>query len=361
MAGGSPKYVQGKPTHALLKETVRIGHDKALKVARELERKHPSEAHALEERIKQANEALGLRVIPTEPPPKLGYVLQQAADAAVHEVPPVKLLTDKPIPESLKTERAKERRNRRLGSKPKQLREDYVPDDVAPKKLRVELRHSLQKKLEGIKREMEIARNERARASEKIRALNKERANPTTSALEAPQARSNRIEAELEAAREELRSAQVGDDLGIDYLRINNLLEATEKDYFNALTSAAAKEASYQRVAKMGHDEVCGIGSTNLAVDHVYPRSRIFLLTDFEKVPWEMQIEMFAFEGNLKLMDAGANSSRGAKPYARISPEFLNRYNISPSVLADLVTQEKRMEQYFEQWIKTRRKPAYTP
>lgn len=355
--GGTPKAPKRGPTSAVLAEAADLGQSRVLRSAQALEREHPTEARSVKEHIARVRESLGLGGRVSEGGHGVSEVLQQAAEpSSAHPAEPAMVLGGDPVPVSMRNPAAEKRRNRRLSNGAEAPRESIVPEDVAPRALRRALRDSLEAKLELIKVEMEVARKERDRALERIRALNRERASPTTTALETPQKRRQRIEAELEAAREELHSADVGRDLGAEYIQTLRLLDATERDYYLALTAAASKTEAYQMVAK-NSTASWGGGSGALAVDHVFPRSKIFLLAGFEKLPWDVQVEMFAYSKNLRLIDAVANSSRGATPYAKLSAEFRERFSLTTQKQTELAALEDDMERYFTKWVETRRQP----
>ncbi len=359
----APKLKTSKRTGArqVLGEAMDLGHSKVLQTAEALDREHPAEARAIEERVGRMRQGLGLEPRPAASGEGLAKALQAAADPSpAHPVEPAMILNGAPVPDSLQRPETKMRREARVGTAAAEAPQSAIPDEVAPKELRKALRDSLQARLEAIKSDMAASRKERDLALQKIRALNKEKANPATTALETPQARRQRIEAELEAARDELHAADVGRELGADYVQTLRLLEATERDYYLALTAAASRTESYGAVASRGTAD-WGRGSDHLEVDHIFPRSRIFLLPGFEKRPWPVQVEMFAYSENLKLIDATANSSRGATPYAKLSREFKERFGLSSAQQKDLADLEAEMELFFGQWASTGRRPSRTP
>ena len=136
-------------------------------------------------------------------------------------------------------------------------------------------------------------------------------------------------------------------DLGPEWLEAKRLLRGTEREYFEALTSAASRRPEYAAVRARGVDEVFGTTGVPLEVEHVYPRSKIFNTPGFEKLHWPKQIKLFNFEPNLKLMSAEANAARGNIPY-----RSLQRSSWPKATQAEMAELERRMQEEIERMIK---------
>ena len=102
-----------------------------------------------------------------------------------------------------------------------------------------------------------------------------------------------------------------------------NLLRGTEREYFDALSSAASRRETYRSVARIGRDEVFGLAG-ELDVEHIFPRSRMFLIPGFERLSWEQQVALFNYRGNLTLMSAPP-TARAATSRMRRGPPRTGR------------------------------------
>jgi hypothetical protein len=120
----------------------------------------------------------------------------------------------------------------------------------------------------------------------------------------------------LRAERDELvRQRPTGNPYANQLTEARQLLRGTEAEYFNRLSAAASARREYQAMYDIGVDEVFGTAATDLEVEHVYPRSKIFLTPGFEKLTWEEQIYVLNYRPNLKLISAEMNRVRGNRTY----------------------------------------------
>jgi len=153
---------------------------------------------------------------------------------------------------------------------------------------------------------------------------------------------------DLEARREQLkqREADIGStaDLEQQKLKAKELINATGAEYLKALTDAASKRKEYLDVKALGRDEAFGTTGVSLEVDHVYPRSKIFEMSGFERLSWEQQIKIFNYRPNLKLIPAEVNSARGSMPYREWARNNRSSYAKNEAAIQSLSALETRME-----------------
>ena len=121
------------------------------------------------------------------------------------------------------------------------------------------------------------------------------------------------------------------------------MLRATEREYFDALTSAASRRETYRSVRAIGRDEVFGLVG-EIDVEHLCPRSRIFTMPGFERLSWEQHVAIFNYRGNLTLMSASANRARGNIRYASWPRESWSVFTQDPRVIERLAERESRAE-----------------
>jgi hypothetical protein len=157
--------------------------------------------------------------------------------------------------------------------------------------------------------------------------------------------------------REEIESIGSLSDFGLKIQEARNLLRATEREYFDALTSAASRRETYRSVRKVGKDEVFGLAG-ELDVEHIFPRSRIFTIPGFERLRWEQQVALFSYRRNLTLMSASANRARGNIRYASWSRESWSVFTQDATVIQRLAEWESQMEAELTAMV---RNPASIP
>jgi len=144
-----------------------------------------------------------------------------------------------------------------------------------------------------------------------------------------------------------------GKDLGKKWLAAKQLLSLNEKDYFKALTDAAAKRPEYQSVKDRKVDEVFNTNDTKLEVEHIYPRSKIWNLPGFvEKLSWRQQIAVFNYAKNLKLMSKRANLDRSNTPYKSLPRSVWSRYTTDETVVTNWSKLEDEVQRDIENMIK---------
>jgi hypothetical protein len=224
------------------------------------------------------------------------------------------------------------------------------PELPTHKSLRKELRQNLQKLIEEKRDLIDELNAEKGKVQRELGSINKD----LKSIHEQLRGAGDRDalltrRQELEARREVLKKYQAeelgsGQDLGQQLLKAKKLLGATEADYFVALTDAASKEEDYLAVKLIGKDEVFGTSDLALEVDHVYPRSKIFLTPGFEKLDWDQQKALFSYKPNLKLIPAEVNRVRGNVPYKVFGRKNLSTFAKNESAIQSLSDLETRME-----------------
>jgi hypothetical protein len=106
-----------------------------------------------------------------------------------------------------------------------------------------------------------------------------------------------------------------------------------------ATPRTAAAEAKL-RLAK-GHDQVSGLPSANLQVDHIVPVREITSMPGFDKLTWEEQIRIVDKSENLAAMDGSANASKGARSWEEW-PQA-SEYYPDPAVRAKMIAKEQEL------------------
>ena len=82
----------------------------------------------------------------------------------------------------------------------------------------------------------------------------------------------------------------------------------------------------------------------------------MFLIPGFERLSWEQQVALFNYRGNLTLMSAAANRSRGNLPYATWAAANGAMFTRDPQLVQSLVDWERRMEPRSPRWSGTPRR-----
>jgi len=212
------------------------------------------------------------------------------------------------------------------------------PDTVPASKLREAFRKQLEARLKAAEDRLSSVRRERGVHDAELKKIN-EKLGSAKNAAERQQLLEDR-------AKELAKQQEIGtlEDLGADVEEAKRLLRGTEKDYFDALTSAAARRAEYTAIKARGVDEVFGRRGP-LEVEHIYPRSRIFSNPKFAGLSWGDQVAIFNYEPNLRLMNAEINGLRGNTPYGSWNSKFWSRFpEVNETLLAKLAKTEAEME-----------------
>ena len=219
-----------------------------------------------------------------------------------------------------------------------------IPVGAADTVPAVELRQGLRDRLTGVIAETQDTQRLLMREKDALLAQQRE----TTKKLAAAKAAGRDREVSdlllrRETLREEIESIGSLRDLGLKIQEARNLLRATEREYFDALTSAASRRETYRSVRAIGRDEVFGLVG-EIDVEHLCPRSRIFTMPGFERLSWEQQVAIFNYRGNLTLMSASANRARGNIRYASWPRESWSVFTQDPRVIERLAERESRAE-----------------
>jgi hypothetical protein len=217
------------------------------------------------------------------------------------------------------------------------------------RELRQQLRDAIQAKLQNIDDEIRTQTRlandfKRELAQNKFKAKNALKAQRVD---EMAALRARRTE--VEALNEELAL----DSLELERKRLTKLLDATTADYYEKLTAAAARRPS--AIAVRGGDPSplfrpppptpavpAGVSHPPpYAVEHIVPRSEIFLEPGFHTLSWDQQVALFAYQPNLIKIPTVANSARGNRAYRTLTNTYATTFLTDPSALPKLARLEQ--------------------
>ncbi len=216
-------------------------------------------------------------------------------------------------------------------------------DSVPPRTLRQGFRDQIQERLDRWRLEREKAKREAEQVDSEIRSLKKRKEEAFKKKDSSEMAA---LQSRIEEAEERRRGIPKSNEWP-EITRFENQLRGTEQNYFEVLTGNAAGRPDYIAVRNRGVDEVFGIPG-DLQVEHVFPRSKIFLVEGFEKLSYDDQIAIFNFGPNLRAMSADANSLRRATPYRELKGVLRSLY---PDRLAAMAIVEAEMETMISRMI----------
>ena len=283
-------------------------------------------------------------VLQTEPPPAPVKQLQTEPPPA-----PVKQLQTEPPPAPVK----------QLQTEPppapvKQLQTEPPPPPVKqsqteppPAPLRQQLRQNLEVAVNKIYKDIADVSAAKGRVQRQLASINEQ----LKTATKEERGRLIELREKLKLYQEERLGS--GADLGQKLVEAKELLRGNESDYFKALTSAASKKTGYISVKNRKVDEVFKTTDTDLEVEHVYPRSKIWNTPGFvEKLSWKQQIAVFNYAKNLKLMSAKANLARSNIPYRSLPRKIWSRFTSDESVVTNLSRLEDEVQRDIVNMIK---------
>ncbi|HMG36605.1 MAG TPA: DUF4157 domain-containing protein, partial [Blastocatellia bacterium] len=215
---------------------------------------------------------------------------------------------------------------------------------------REQLRANLDARVEDLKKRIAELTIEKGRVQRELKAVNE--------SLNTLQKGGNETEKNrLQAEREKLKTYQqeeVGSEkgLGLELAEARRVRSGTEADYFDALSSAASKRRVYTNVRDIKTDEVFHSSEGNFEVEHVYPRSKIFTKSGFERLTWEQQIGIFNYRPNLKCMPKRANNLRKNTPYKSLPKEVWSLFTSDESIVRNMAALEDQMDKDIDRMIK---------
>jgi hypothetical protein len=216
-----------------------------------------------------------------------------------------------------------------------------------PAPLRQQLRQNLEAAVNKIYKDIADVSAAKGRVQRQLESINEQ----LKTASKEDRGRLIEVREKLKRYQEE--SLGSGADLGQKLLEAKELLRGNESDYFKALTSAASKKSEYVSVKNRKVDEVFKTTDTDLEVEHIYPRSKIWNLPGFvERLSWRQQIAVFNYAKNLKLMPAIANLARSNIPYRSLPRKIWSRFTSDESVITKLSNIEDEVQRDIEAMIK---------
>jgi len=228
-----------------------------------------------------------------------------------------------------------------------------VGDSVSPRELRQQLKDRLRARIDSLQANYDAVRKEKDALFREQRETVRQLAAAKTAGRAEEVGALTRRQADL---AEEIRSIGDLSDFSAKILDAKRLLRGTERDYFLALTAAASKRDAYQAVKKIGKDEVFGLVG-ELEVEHIFPRSRIFLIPGFDRLSWEEQIALFNYRRGLVSMSAEANLARSNIPYASWPKEVWSRFTSDEGIIKRLAEREAEIEAELTEMVRTRKIP----
>jgi hypothetical protein len=204
---------------------------------------------------------------------------------------------------------------------------DPLPADRAH---REGIRNAINARIEALEEEVREVRRMQASVDKNIALANQQRA-------AARQAGDMKRLATVEARwRTLVENRPTTGNLGRDIARLREALAGTEADWYALLTSNASRELSYLEVAAGQADPRFLALPGKYSVEHIVPRSEIFLIPGFERLTAQQQSWLFSYRRNLIKIPASANSARLNRAYSSLKPSFATRFLRSPEALEDL-------------------------
>ncbi len=231
------------------------------------------------------------------------------------------------------------------------------PDRVSTGELRKELRQRAQERLDAANKRNSEFQSQVGEVASKLETKKAELRAAKKLAKRDPAVEAS-LQREVDALVAERISLGTGPDFGSAISAAKQLLNATEDQYFDALTSSASKRPKYGAVKDLKVDEVFGRkGPTQ--VEHVYPRSKIFTHPEFAKLSWENQRAVFNVGENLKCISADINLARGNIPYRSWPREAWSRF---PEITQEMINKMAKLEADMEKAIDAMiRNPSLIP
>ncbi|MHA7291353.1 hypothetical protein ACX80V_17155 [Arthrobacter sp. MDT3-24] len=171
--------------------------------------------------------------------------------------------------------------------------------------------------------------------------------------------RAGRIEEEavLRARRDVVKELQ--DELAShadEWLRIKSSLTQLTAEHYAAITAEAATRPSWAAV-RDGAPSPLFLplrSGGKYSVEHVWPRSQMFLEPEFLSLNWDQQVAMFANSDNLLKIPLDANIARGNRAYRTLPGSFARTYLVNPAALTELTRLEVEAQVLMLRLLKNR-------
>ncbi|WP_203906796.1 hypothetical protein [Rhizocola hellebori] len=206
---------------------------------------------------------------------------------------------------------------------------------------RAELRAALQAKIEAKEAEILSEEIRLARTKREVSEVNHQR----RVAYEAGRIDEVRaLRPKLEELKDEVDSFTI-DALKNDLKRFKKQLGISAEEHYLRITAAGASHANSVLVRAGPASPLFRPSTTGTySVEHIWPRSQIFLEPAFLGLRREQQVALMAYQPNLIKIPAAANSARGNRAYRTVSAEFTRTFLSSPAAQAELARMEELMK-----------------
>jgi hypothetical protein len=152
------------------------------------------------------------------------------------------------------------------------------------------------------------------------------------------------LEKKLVDAEEEVASFAL-EAFGVDLARLRSQLGKSTEEHFLRITGAAARHPNSLLVRGGPASPLFRPSTTGTySVEHIWPRSQIFLEPEFLKLTPQQQVALMAYRPNLIKIPGAANSARGNQAYRSVSNEFTKNYLAGPAAQAELARAEELLK-----------------
>ena len=205
---------------------------------------------------------------------------------------------------------------------------------------REELRATLQAKIDSVEAELPAERGLKVDTQRQVvdlRPLSAARRTGRAGEIAA-------LEKKLADTEEELSSFLL-EGYGVDLARLRGQLGKSTEEHFLAITGAAARHPNSVLVRGGPASPLFRPSTTGTySVEHIWPRSQMFLEPEFLKLTPRQQVALMAYRPNLIKIPGAANSARGNQAYRSISNEFTRNYLAGPAAQAELARAEELLK-----------------
>jgi hypothetical protein len=206
---------------------------------------------------------------------------------------------------------------------------------------REELRATLQAKIDSVEAELRAERRLKVDTQRQVvdlrRQLSAARRTGRAGEIAA-------LEKKLADTEEDLSSFLL-EGYGVDLARLRSQLGKSTEEHFLAITGAAARHPNSMLVRGGPASPLFRPSTTGTySVEHIWPRSQMFLEPEFLKLTPRQQVALMAYRPNLIKIPGAANSARGNQAYRSISNEFTRNYLAGPAAQAELARAEELLK-----------------
>ena len=130
--------------------------------------------------------------------------------------------------------------------------------------------------------------------------------------------------------------------LGVDLARLRSQLGKSTEESFLRISGAAARHPNSVLVRDGPPSSLFRPSTTGTySVEHVWPRSQMFLESEFLGLTNQQQVALMAYRPNLIKIPGAANSARGNQAYRSVSNEFTKNHLAGPAAQAELARAEE--------------------